>query len=136
MANGFALKPSFLILTLAIALSSCAKKDNEQTQGGRIEGVETFPIENTKLKNCKFKIPTPSYAFNASIEANPIICEEGVAKKVQLLTPNKLPNGLRFAPEQLSLTGSANERVVNAPYEFYLENEAGYTIVKILLTVK
>jgi hypothetical protein len=146
MAKGFA-RPvlsqsvfyQMVVLGLTLfALSACSKKEAERSPTGQIEGPISFPITSSKLENCRFKNPAPTYAFNSSIEANTILCDEGVPTKVELLTPNPLPNGIEFSMNQnlLGLTGTAKERVIGAPYEFYLENEAGYQIIKLTLTVK
>lgn len=125
---------ALFILSL-IVLASCTKeapKDSKAIQ----HGDESYPIENTKLVNCRFKNPTPSYSFGATIEPNIIQCDEGVPKKVEQLSPAPLPSGIQFSQNSLSLTGTANERVVQAPYDFYLENESGYVIIKIQISIQ
>ena len=131
MAKGFA-----LLFSALIAFSACSKKDAAREPSGKPTVSETFPIENSKLTNCHFKNQNPTYSFQSTIEPNPISCDDGVPRKVELLTPTPLPNGLQFAANQLSLVGTAGEKVVGAPYEFYLENEAGYAIIKLHITVK
>jgi len=133
-ANGFAL-PTILLLSL-ISLVSCSKQAAKEVKPVVVGDSESYPIQNSKLKNCHFKFPTPSYSFGATIEPNLILCEEGVPKKVEVLTPAPLPSGIQFSPNTLSLNGTANERVVQAPYDFYLENESGYVIIKIQISIQ
>ncbi len=88
------------------------------------------------LKNCRFQNPTPTYAFQSTISPNPIHCDQGIATAVTVLTPNSLPSGILFSQSQMSLTGSANEKVNQAPYLFYLENASNYLIIPLNLTIK
>lgn len=134
-AKGFALR-SLTILVLAAGLASCTKQASNDRRGPSGPDVEVFPIENSKFKNCHFKNPNPSYTFGSTIEPNPIMCDEGVPKKVEILTPAPLPSGITFSPGLLNLSGTANERVVQAPYDFYIENEAGYAIIKIQISIQ
>lgn len=126
---------SALILSL-IFLSSCTKEGPKNNRPTSSMNSESFPIANSKLKNCHFKFPKPTYTFGSTIEPNVIQCDEGVPKKVEVLTVAPLPSGIQFSPSTLSLTGTANERVAQAPYEFYLENEAGYVIIKIQISIQ
>src|SRR5450759_3763765 len=89
-ANGFALK-SVLVLIL-IVLASCSKQASKDRSLTVIGDSESYPIGNSKLKNCHFKFPTPTYTFGATIEPNLIQCDEGVATMVQILTPAPLPS--------------------------------------------
>lgn len=98
--------------------------------------VEVFPISTGELKNCRFQNQNPVYSFGAAIPPNPVVCDSGVATSVQLLSPSPLPTGLSFAMNQLSLAGTANEKVSKAPYQFYIENSSGYQILKIQITVQ
>lgn len=142
MAKGFALPPlqSFRISSLFLAglfvLIACSKNSPTASLPAPVPEVETFPIQNTQLKNCHFKDRSPVYSYNTPIAPNPIQCDEGVAKKVELLSTSPLPNGIQFSMNDLSLVGTANEKIASAPYEFYIENEAGYQILKVQLTVR
>ncbi len=126
---------STLIIALLV-LSSCTKQASKDRKGNVSIDSESYPIENSKLKNCHFKFPFPSYTFGATIEPNIILCDEGVPKKVEILTPAPLPSGIQFSPNTLNLIGTANERVIQAPYDFYLENESGYAIIKIQISIQ
>ncbi len=70
------------------------------------------------------------------IQPNKIVCEAGVPKKVTLLSATPLPSGLQFSSSEQSLIGTANEKVIQAPYEFYLENDAGYTRIRLMITIQ
>jgi len=138
MAKGFALASTLTVSTLValLSLSACSQKDSNRTPGSQNITPEPLPISNSKLTNCHFKDAHPVYSFQSTIAPNPISCDNGVPRKVELLTPTPLPGGLQFAMNQLSLTGSPSEKVTSAPYQFYLENEAGYVIIPIQITVK
>jgi hypothetical protein len=128
---------STTLLLLSVILNSSCSKENQNARRVIQSGdSESIPIENSKLVNCRFSNPNPSYSFGSTITPNTIICDEGVAKKVEQLTPSPLPSGIQLNSESLSLSGTANERVIQAPYEFYLENEAGYTIIKIQISIQ
>jgi hypothetical protein len=131
MAKGFA-----VVFMLLVTLSACSKKSSERDPNGQITVPEGYPLSSSKLENCRFKDPAPTYSFNSTIELNAIQCDDGVPRTVQVLTPNGLPNGLEFTYSPLGLHGTAKERVVAAPYEFYLENEAGYQIIRMTITIK
>ena len=124
-----------LILSL-LFFTSCTKQASKDRNSVTPGDVESYPIENSKLKNCRFKYQNPSYTFGATIEPNLILCDEGVPTKVEVLTPSLLPSGIQFSPNTLSLIGTANERVVQAPYDFYLENGSGYVIIKIQISIQ
>ena len=128
--------PAIATLIICLLTTGCSKENLDKIYRNQPGEVDSLPIENSKLKNCRFQSITPSYAYGTAITPNPIICEEGVAKKVEILTPNPLPSGIQFSQDQLSLIGTANERVIQAPYEFYLENESGYTIIKIQISIQ
>ncbi len=128
--------PAFATLIFCLINTGCSKEDLGKLSRAQPGDVESIPLENSKLKNCRFQSITPSYAYGTNIPANPILCDEGVAKKVEILTPNPLPSGIQFSQDQLSLIGTANERVIQAPYEFYLENESGYAIIKIQISIQ
>ena len=130
MAKGIAL------LLATLLLQACSKSNSDQPVGAQIPTVESFPIANTQFKNCTFKEQTPTYSANAAITPNYISCDEGVAKAVQLLSGAKLPAGLRFDLGTLSLVGTPTEKVTAAPFDFYIENEAGYLILHMAITVK
>jgi hypothetical protein len=98
--------------------------------------VETFPISNSKLTNCHFQTATATYSSGAAIAPNPIICAQGVPTSVQVLNPTPLPSGIAFSMDQLSLTGTSTVKLAQTPYQFYLENEAGYVIINLQLTVQ
>ncbi len=139
MAKGFAhSRKAFLgaLFMGALGLQACSKDKDTGPAANQGPDVEKFPIAATQFKNCHFKDTSPTYTLNGVIPPNPIECDEGVAKKVELLTTNPLPNGLRFSMDQLSLTGTAGEKIASAPYQFYIENEAGYVILNLNLTVK
>lgn len=133
-AKGIAFK-SALVLGLLV-LASCSKEATKDRKTNANIDSESYPIENAKLTNCRFKFATPSYTFGSTIEQNIILCDEGVPRKVEILTPAPLPSGIQFSHNTLSLIGTANERVVQAPYDFYLENESGYTIIKIQISIQ
>ena len=138
MANGFARLTLYFSagVLLAASLVSCSKAKETQAVKSTVSTAETFPISNSEMKNCHFKDPNPTYTFGQNIPPNPIQCDQGVPRSVQILNPNALPTGLQFSGNQLSLVGSASERVTASPYRFYLENESGYVVLKMLLTVK
>ena len=117
-------------------MGACSKQASKDRKTNVIVDPESYPIENTKMKNCRFKFSSLNYTFGATIEPNIIICEEGVPKKVEVLTPAPLPSGIQFDSNTLSLIGIANERVIQAPYDFYLENESGYAIIKIQISIQ
>lgn len=126
-----------MILGFGLAVTGCSKgKDAPAVGGNPAPSVETFPISNSKLVNCHFTNPTPTYAFNSTIQPNVIQCDEGVPKRVELLSRTPLPNGLELDAEHLSLVGTAKEKVARASYTVYLENEAGYVRILLTLTVK
>lgn len=116
-------------------VSGCSKTP-DQAPNPTEPVVESFPAQNAKFKNCHFKVAFPVYSLNSAIAPNPIQCDEGVAKTVQLLSANALPAGLMFSTASLSLVGTPTEKTAIAPYNFYLENEAGYVIIQLNLTVK
>ena len=125
-----------IALSILILTSSCSKQAAKTIAALSDPSSESMPIANSKFKNCHFKFPNPSYVFGSTIEPNIIQCDEGVAKSAQPLNPTKLPDGIRFDASTLSLIGIANERLVQAPYDFYLENEAGYVIIKIQISIQ
>jgi hypothetical protein len=124
------------ILFLALGISSCSKDKDSSAGDTPIPNVEAFPITAEKLSSCHFQNPSPTYTYQAPITANPILCKDGVPKKVELLTPTLLPSGLQFSMDNLSLTGVANEKTAQTPYQYYVENEAGYMIINLNVTVK
>jgi hypothetical protein len=126
---------AFLLASLALLSTGCSK---DATTAATVtpQSVETFPLENTVLTGCDFQTPNPTYAFNSTIAPNPIVCKAGVARTVTLISPGLLPSGLKFDPTQLSLVGVANEKMVAVPYTYYVENEAGYIILKLTITIK
>jgi len=120
-----------------LALASCSKPAASAVTPMGDPTLETYPISNTQLTNCHFQNPKPSYAFGSTITPNPVICDNGsVALVAQVLTPAALPTGLNFSEGTLALTGVANEKVTNAAYDIYLENGAGYTIIKIQISIQ
>lgn len=137
MAKGIARYTSgALVLGGILSLFACSKPNAEQPNGTQTPIPDSFPISNTKFKNCRFQVPNPVYTYGSSIVPNPILCDEGVARSVSLLSANPLPSGLSFSMAQLSLVGTASEKMTSAPYDFYIENEAGYAILKMQITVK
>jgi hypothetical protein len=125
-----------LVFSSLLTLNACSKQELQTFRRNLPTDSESIPIENSKLKNCRFQSTNPNYSFGSTIAPNAILCEEGVPKKVELLTPSPLPSGVQFSMDQLSLIGTANERVIQAPYEFYLENESGYLIIKIQISIQ
>lgn len=125
-----------LALTFTTAVTACSKGKEAGSPSGNIPDVEVFPLTNQKLVNCRFAQPAPVYAFNAKIAPNVIQCEEGVPKRIEVLTPNPLPAGLELDPKTLSLIGTAKEKVSKAPYVVYLENEAGYVKIQLNISVQ
>ena len=130
MAKGIA-----ILIVAVLALTACSKSNSDQAANPLAPTVESFPIGNTEFKNCHFHIPAPTYSANATIAPNYISCDEGVAKSVQLLSAATLPAGMTFDLGTLSLVGTPTEKVTAAPYDFYIENEAGYLILHLTLTV-
>ena len=124
------------LITGSMALTSCSKQ--AATASGPVgdPSLETYPISNSVLTNCRFQNPTPTYVFGSTITPNPVICDQGVALTAQVLTPALLPGQLAFSSGTLALTGVASEKVTNAPYDIYLENGAGYTIIKIQISIQ
>jgi PBP1b-binding outer membrane lipoprotein LpoB len=131
MAKGIA-----LLILAAFTLAGCSKASTDTPVSNLGTTVESFPIENTEFKNCNFHVTAPSYALNSAITPNYISCDEGVAKSVQLLSATALPNGLSFDLGTLSLVGTPTTAIAATPYDFYIENEAGYLILRLNLTVK
>ena len=125
-----------MILALAGSVSSCSKSKEADARSGNVPEVEVFPITNSKLTNCRFTTSSPSYTFNNKIAPNVIRCDEGVPKRVEILTPNPLPAGLELDANQLALVGTAKEKVSQANYVVYLENEAGYVKIPLKITVQ
>jgi hypothetical protein len=126
----------FLLPMLLAALTSCSKAKDAPTEGNPFPAVQTFPIENSQLKNCRFAVPNPVYTLNQKIADNKISCDEGVPRTVQTLGTGALPSGIQFSMDKLALTGTPGERMSSGNYSFYLENESGYVILKMSLTVK
>jgi hypothetical protein len=127
MALGFA--------TLGLLATACSKQQANDTGGTGTPMVETFPISNSKLTNCHFQVAAPTYSVGSAITPNPIQCDQGVPTNVQVLNVAPLPTGLLFSMDQLSLTGTSAQKLSQTPYQFYLENEAGYVIITMQLTV-
>ena len=128
-------------IALGIALffifsMGCSKQQQSASVPAPQPTVETFPISNSKLTNCRFQSAAPTYVSGTTIKPNPIICDQGVPTSVQVLNPNPLPAGIVFSKDQLSLTGTSTVKLAQTPYQFYLENEAGYVIINLQLTVK
>ena len=122
--------------TFAITLASCSKDQAQTPVSYQPEGRDLNALSVSPLKNCHFQDPNPTYTFGTAIAPNTIYCDDGVPNLVNLLTPNPLPNGLQFTMGQLALTGTPSEKVTNAPYDYYLENQSGYVRIKITITVK
>jgi hypothetical protein len=133
MAKGIAWLKLATLATLT--LSACSQSNTDQSSAPSTPIVVSYPISNSKFKNCRFQNLNPTYSVNAQITPNPIDCDEGVATSVQLLSTTALPTGLTFSTATLSLVGTPSEKVSNAPYQFYVENEAGYVILTLNLTV-
>lgn len=125
------------LLTLAVALlgAGCSKPNESNPIQQDAPTPETQTITTDQLKNCRFQNPKITYAYQSKITPNPIICDQGVPRKVELISPTPLPSGLLFSMNELSLVGTANEKVIKAPFQYYLQNEAGYVIVKLEITV-
>ncbi len=136
MAKGFEVVRSILALFFCLAALSCSKPNSENSRGNQIPIPDSFPLANSKLKNCRFEVENPTYSYGAAIVPNRILCDEGVARAVSLLSPTPLPAGLSFSLAELALVGTASEKMTSAPYQFYIENEAGYLILKMRITVK
>ncbi|MBU6153825.1 MAG: hypothetical protein KGP28_05940 [Bdellovibrionales bacterium] len=135
MAKAFFLRPAMVFLFCLGALS-CSKPNQETSTGGQTPIPDSFPIANSKLKNCRFEVENPTYTYGSAITPNRILCDEGVARAVSLLSQTPLPAGLSFSQAELALVGTASEKVTAAAYQFYIENEAGYLILKMRITVK
>jgi hypothetical protein len=136
MAKGFAGAKLIGVLLITISLAACSKQKPSSATAAPFPSVQSFPISSSVLTHCHFKDPNPVYTFGAAIPANPVLCDEGAIRAVTLLSPTPLPSGLSFSLDQLSLIGTASEKTNAAPYQFYAENEAGYTILKIQITIK
>jgi hypothetical protein len=124
------------VALLAVLSVSCSKAKNAPNPNGDVPVVETFPITNTLLKGCRFAVSPAQYTFEAKIEPNVIQCEEGVPKKIEVLSQSPLPMGLRLDPSQLALVGTPRERILGGNYLVYLENEAGYVRIPLQITVR
>ena len=133
IAKGFA---RALLIAGFVLMSSCSKQKNTDPSVSQTPTVETFPISTGELRGCHFQNRTVIYSFGGTIAPNPIVCDQGVATSVQLLSPTPLPTGLQFNLGQLSLTGSANQKIAATSYQFYVENESGYLILPITITVQ
>jgi hypothetical protein len=129
-------KGSALILTTFILLTSCSKSTPITDQSSGTPLVESFPIANTKFQNCRFQTPAPTYGVNSTITPNPIVCDAGVAKMVKLISTTSLPQGLVFSSDTLSLVGTPTVATKSTVFDFYIENEAGYVILPLTITVK
>lgn len=127
---------TFVCLGFNLAILGCSKAKDQPGTSGTPGAVETFPITTAPLKNCQFQQPSVTYTFETKIEPNGIRCEEGVPRKIEVLSPSNLPLGLRVEPSQLALIGTPRERVTGAQYVVYLENEAGYVRIPLSITVK
>jgi hypothetical protein len=138
MAKGFAMHTRFVILAGLLLLNPGCSKSNDQLEpfDGQDSTPQSFPLSAALLKNCRFETPNPTYTYGQPIRPNPVICDEGAVRSVSVLNANPLPSGLSFSSGQMSLVGTASERTAATPYQFYLENEAGYAILKMQLTVK
>ena len=123
-------------MTALLMLSSCSKSNPNSDQSTVAPFVESFPIENTKLTHCRFQTATATYSVNSAITPNPIICDEGVARAVQLISTAPLPQGLMFSTDTLSLVGTPTAKASSAAFNFYIANEAGYVILPITLSVQ
>ncbi len=124
------------ILAILLTLASCSQKNNGASKSTGTPTVESYPIANTKLQNCHFKNPAPTYTYGATITPNPIVCDSGVATAVSLVSASPLPTNMQFSMDQLALTGIASEKMSQIPYQFYVENQSGYVILNLQLTVK
>jgi hypothetical protein len=129
-------KGSALILTTLILLTSCSKSTPIVDQGSGTPVVESFPIANTKFQNCRFQTAAPTYGVNSTITPNPIVCDAGVAKAVQLISTTPLPQGIIFSSDTLSLVGTPTVAMASTIFDFYIENESGYVILPLTITVK
>ena len=123
------------LLGFTVCFSSCSKQAPAPAANGT-PTVETDAVSAPAMKNCQFKNQKPVYAFNSTIQPNPIVCDDGFPRTVQVLSPSPLPAGLSFNAPTLSLVGTATEKMAQGPYKFYLENEAGYTIINLTITVQ
>jgi hypothetical protein len=129
-------KAFVVFLGLPLALGACSKSNSGDASSPTGIFPQTFPIASTVLTNCRFKNPNPIYSVGAPITPNSIQCDEGVATTVSLLNPTPLPSGLTFSMAQLSLVGTPTQKIAQTPFQFYVENESGYVILKIQITVK
>lgn len=128
---------STLAIFVLLAATACSKgKDAPSVGGEPAPEVEVFPIANAKLTNCHFASAAPTYTLNSKITPNVIQCDEGVPKRIEMLSRAPLPNGLELDQEQLALVGTPKEKVSRATYTVYLENEAGYVRIQLTLSVK
>jgi hypothetical protein len=128
------LGPMLFLFTLL--LSACSKQNGASDAVTTGIFPQTFPISSTVLMNCRFKNPTPIYTVGSPITPNSILCDEGVATSVSLLNATPLPSGLSFSMPQLSLIGTPTQKIPQTLFQFYIENESGYVILKMQMTVK
>jgi hypothetical protein len=138
MAKGFAMHARAGMVAGLLLLTAGCSKSNDQPEpfDGQDSTPQSFPLSAALLKNCRFETPNPTYTYGQAIRSNPVICDEGAVRSVSVLNTNPLPSGLSFSTGQMSLVGTASERIPTTAYQFYLENEAGYAILKMQLTVK
>ncbi len=121
---------------ILLSLNACSRAQDKLAGGNPFPAVQSFPIEASKMKNCRFQTSNPVYSQGQRITDNRISCDEGVPRSVQILGPTPLPSGLQFSMDKIALIGTPAEKISNGNYSFYLENEAGYVVLKMALTVK
>ena len=133
--KAFAAIQIFTFSLILLGASSCSKTP-PYAQTAIPGNEETMPIGNFQMKNCRFNNSAPHYTYGAAIAPNYIQCDEGLPATVQKLSPAALPQGMQFSNGVLGLTGTPTERVIQAPYEFYLENPSGYQVIKIQISIQ
>ena len=131
------LKNGLLPLLLFQVAGACSKAQSP-SEATVLNGAipQTFPVSTSVLKNCRFKDPEPVYTAGSPIPPNTLLCDEGVARTVSVLNPEPLPAGLSFSMAELALTGTPSQKIAKTTYRFYVENSAGYIVLKMQLTVK
>ena len=117
--------------------SACTPNNSTPPAPTSVPTVDTSAVSAPALVNCHFQTQKATYSFNTTIKPNPITCDNGgVPRTVQVLSPAPLPPGLEFDATKLALVGTATEKQALSPYKFYLENEAGYVIINLQITVQ
>ena len=124
------------LLLLAVLASGCGEEPASKslTPSPAAAPSPVSQNRNVKLTNCRFQTASPVYSYGQKIQPNPIVCGEGKPTSAQLLSNSVLPTGLVFSNQTLS--GTASEKMSKIPYTFYLENEIGYVLTTLTITIQ